>query len=405
MSEKKSFMSSIGMSALVMELARRAGITIGPIGSSCDIEYTDPDQFAAAAGGGSLSFGNGYMFGEWFTRDTDTLFRIVCQVIRSDIPSYFRNHWKAKLTVAFNHLFNRQNPVLSRIVAEKHYDIPISFYRLLLGPSEVYTAALLPAASDPVSYRSHSLEEAQRMKLWRICNQLGILELRAGRRFRFLDIGCGFGSLLSFVAHECKARGVLFEGVGITNSSEHAAYVRERAKREGINVTVFEGDYRHFSTEHPFDAIASIEMIEHVGQRYLRRYMQLVHDWLKEGGKFLLQGIVGPDSMNMFDPWLDRWIFPNAMLLSHKLLGGAYEGLFRLEDSQSLRSGYVFTLLKWLENLNANRALIEKDFDTEFFRMFQYYLATCAATFAAGENDVIQFTLVRGRLLPPLAAL
>ncbi|HDY72292.1 MAG TPA: cyclopropane-fatty-acyl-phospholipid synthase, partial [Nitrospirae bacterium] len=119
-------------------------------------------------------------------------------------------------------------------------------------------------------------------------------------------------------------------------------------------------------------------------------YMQVVHRCLKDDGLFLLQTIAGNESTVCIDPWLDKYIFPNALLPSIKQIGDAIEGLFVMEDWQNFSADYDKTLMAWYGNFDRNWNKIKSKYDERFYRMWKYYLLFCAGLFRSRENQVWQ---------------
>lgn len=163
-----------------------------------------------------------------------------------------------------------------------------------------------------------TLDEAQEAKLDLVCRKL---ELRPG--LRLLDIGCGWGGLAQFAAERYGAR-----VVGITLSAEQAMVAERRCA--GLPVEIRLQDFREM--KETFDRTASLGMLEHVGSRNYRAYMEVVHRSLVPGGLALVHTIGSCVSQASTDPWLAKYIFPDAVLPSIKQLGEAIEGLLVMED-------------------------------------------------------------------------
>jgi cyclopropane-fatty-acyl-phospholipid synthase len=147
-------------------------------------------------------------------------------------------------------------------------------------------------------------------------------------------------------------------------------------------------DYREL--EEKFDRIISIGMFEHVGYRNYRTYMEVVHRCLKLDGLFLLHTIGGNTSVSSTDPWIDKYIFPNSMLPSAKQITSSAEGLFMLEDWHSFGHYYDNTLMAWYRNFTKNWHKIKDGYDQRFYRMWTYYLLSCAGAFRSRRNQLWQ---------------
>ncbi len=287
-----------------------------------------------------------------------------------------------------------------------HYDVSNEFYRLVLGPTMVYSCAYF---ADP----SESVDTAQERKLELICRKL-----RLSEEDRFLDIGCGWGSLVLHAAREHGAR-----AVGVTLSREQAALARERVREAGLEdrVEIRIADYREL-TDGPFDKIASVGMYEHVGRDELGNYFAAVKRLLRPGGLFLNHGIARVQPHVKRKPWasdatfLSRYVFPDGEL---SLLGTAIEAAERAgwetRDDESLREHYALTLREWVRNLAANRDEAIAIAGPERERIWRLYMTGAALAFEAGEIGVHQtlfvnpgaphgLPLVRKGLLPHASA-
>jgi cyclopropane-fatty-acyl-phospholipid synthase len=150
-------------------------------------------------------------------------------------------------------------------------------------------------------------------------------------------------------------------------------------------------DYRDI--RETFDRKYSIGMFEHVGYRNYRPYMEEVRRLLHEGGIFLLHTIGGNRSVKTTDPWINRYIFPNGMLPSVRQIGAAIDGLFVMEDWHNFGHDYDTTLMHWFRNFDAAWPELKEKYDDRFYRMWKYYLLSCAASFRARKNQLWQVVL------------
>ena len=260
-----------------------------------------------------------------------------------------------------------------------HYDVPESFYRLVLGPTMVYSCAYFASPDD-------SLEEAQERKLELVCRKL---RLEAGDRL--LDVGCGWGSL---ILHAAMHHGV--RGVGVTLSPAQADVARRRIREAGVDdlCEVRVADYREVA-DGPYDAIASIGMYEHVGRSEITTYAQKLASMVRPGGLILNHGITrltpGARSTRTF---IGRFVFPDGELHPLTTVLRALESAgLELRDVESLREHYVLTLRRWLANLAANRAAAIAAADRERERVWRLYMTASASGFDDGDISVFQ-TLV-----------
>ena len=217
--------------------------------------------------------------------------------------------------------------------------------------------------------QARTLDEAQEAKLDLICRKIG---LQQGQNV--LDIGSGWGSFLQFAAEKYDAH-----GVGLTVSKEQAAYAN--SKRGALPIETKLQDYRTF--EGTFDHVVSVGMFEHVGYKNYRAYMEKVHSLLDDNGYFLLHTIGGNISVRETDPWIDTYIFPGGVIPSIKQIGEASENFFSMEDWHNFGPDYDKTLMAWFHNFDAHWGSLKAtgSYDERFYRMWKYYLLTCAASF------------------------
>jgi cyclopropane-fatty-acyl-phospholipid synthase len=271
-----------------------------------------------------------------------------------------------------------------------HYDVGNDFYRLVLGPSMVYSCAV---------FDSHDtgLEEAQEAKLDLVCRKLG---LQPG--MRVLDVGCGWGS---FVLHAAERYGV--NVVGITLSTEQAEFVRKRVAEAGLTerVDVRIQDYRDIE-DGPFDAISSIGMSEHVGRAQLPRYVEQLHSLLRPGGRLLNHAIswnAGPTEDDP-DSFIPRYVFPDGQMLSLSEMVVALErGGFEVLDVEALRRHYALTLRAWVRNLEEHWDEAVRLTSPGRARVWRLYMASSALGFENGLTGVNQVLLQKpGGAEPPL---
>jgi cyclopropane-fatty-acyl-phospholipid synthase len=224
---------------------------------------------------------------------------------------------------------------------------------------------------------AHDLDEAQEAKLDMICRKL---ELRPG--MRVLDIGCGWGSAVRFAA---ERYGV--EAVGITVSRRQAEWARSAAAHLP-NVEIRLQDYRDLGER--FDRVLSIGMFEHVGVKNYHGYFDVVRRCLAPDGRFLLQTIGKDRSDAWIDPWIARYIFPNSELPSARGVADAAEDHFVLESWLNLGTDYDRTLMVWFRNFEKGWSDLRELYDERFYRMWTYYLLSCAGAFRARRLHVWQ---------------
>ena len=350
------------------EIWSLAGITIDGK-APWDIQVRNEKFYVRMLSEGSLGLGETYMDGWWTCNALDQFFE---RVVEARLSEKVRG-WKIIWPYIEAKILNLQTKTRSGIVGEKHYDVGNDLYKIMLDKYMMYSCGYWDKAEN--------LDEAQEDKLDLICKKL---QLRPG--MTLLDIGCGWGGFLKYAAKKYKIK-----GLGITISKEQAKLAKENNK--GLPVKIELQDYR--DVKQKFDRIVSIGMIEHVGEKNYKTYMKTISDCLKEDGIFLLHTIARNKSTYHSDPWFTKYIFPNSMLPSAKQLTTATEGLFVLEDWHSFGADYDKTLMAWHENFKENWEKIKHSYNKQFYRMWVYYLLSCAGSFRARENQLWQIVLTK----------
>lgn len=265
-----------------------------------------------------------------------------------------------------------------RAAISHHYDVGNDFYRLVLGPSMTYSCARFTTDET-------SLEEAQRAKFELVCRKLG---LQRGAGMRLLDVGCGWGSLAIHAARRYGAR-----VVGITISSEQAALARDRVREEGLDeqVEIRLQDYRELGGER-FDAISSVGMFEHVGQRRMAEYFDVLRRSLVPTGRLLNHAIssvggsqLGPRS------FVGRYVFPDGELIDVGRVVLAMEDAgLEVRDVESLREHYATTLRAWVANLESHWQRAVELVGERRARVWRLYMAASAVGFEDAGISVHQ---------------
>jgi cyclopropane-fatty-acyl-phospholipid synthase len=268
-----------------------------------------------------------------------------------------------------------------RRAVRHHYDVGNEFFALFLDSSMTYSCGIFSRGAT-------SLEEAQETKLELVCRKLG---LEQGERV--LDVGCGWGS---FAIHAATRHGARV--VGITLSEPQAALARRRVDEAGVGdrVEIRVADYRELGDE-PFDAIASIGMVEHVGDSNIDLYAQRLAAMLKPGGRILNHGIA---RLRHSDPepggFSDRYVFPDGapLHLSRVLLALERAG-FVTEHVEGFGPDYAETLRHWIERFDRREEEAVRVAGPERVRVFRLYLRVARNGFLTGFTSIYQ---VRGRL-------
>ena len=340
-----------------------------------DIRVSDSRFFSRVLAAGTLGFGESYMEGWWECEALDVL----CErAIRSGIEERIPWNFRTAASAAIAMLVNLQSRRGSRVVGRRHYDLGNDFFQAMLDPAMQYSCACFRDTDD--------LAEAQRAKLDLICWKLG---LRRG--MSLLDIGCGWGGLAAFAAREYGCR-----VVGITISREQEKFAR--AASEGLPVEIRLQDYR--DVREVFDRIVSVGMLEHVGYKNYRTYLESASQRLRPGGAFLCQSIGGNRSATGVEPWIGKYIFPNSMIPSASQVTRAAEGLLVLEDIQNIGPDYDRTLLAWEKNFSASWDRFAARYGETFRRMWRFYLLSCAGAFRARSLQLFQFLLSKPTASP-----
>ncbi|MGH3259166.1 MAG: class I SAM-dependent methyltransferase [Streptosporangiaceae bacterium] len=260
-----------------------------------------------------------------------------------------------------------------------HYDLPAAFYQLILDPSMAYSCAWWD--------RTDTLADAQRDKLELICDKLG---LEAGSRL--LDMGCGWGSLTVHAARDHRA-----QVTAVTLSAEQGGYVRQRVRGLGLadRAEVRIQDYRD-PLDGRYDAIASVEMGEHVGAAQYPRFCSALRRLLRPGGRLLIQQMSRGGRAPGGGPFIESYIAPDMHMRpvgeTVRLIETAG---FEVTGVQGLREHYVRTIRAWLDNFEANLPAIAKILTPEQVRVWRLYLAGGALAFEEGRMGVDQILAVR----------
>jgi cyclopropane-fatty-acyl-phospholipid synthase len=357
---------------VITNLAARAGVEING-DDPWDIQVRNDNFYPRVMTQLYLGLGESYMDGWWDAPKLDEFF---FRVLRAGLEKELVN-WRIAMHYVRAAIFNYQTKSRSVKVAQQHYDVGNKLYEHMLGKTMAYTCGYWKNAK--------TLDEAQEAKFELVCKKIG---LQPG--MKVLDLGCGFGGFLKYAAEHYK-----ISGVGINISKEQIKFAKEST--QGLPLEFKLIDYRE--AQGKFDRVVSIGLTEHIGHKNYRDFLTIVHDRLGDDGLFLLHTIGSNKSTTATDPWTNKYIFPNGHLPSISQLGSAMEGLFVMEDWHNFGADYDKTLMAWHENFATNWDKIKRDYDQRFFRMWSYYLLSCAGSFRARKIELWQVVLSKKGVL------
>lgn len=364
---------------------RFAGTQPGP---SAIVAVRDTSLARRIVAGGDVAFAEAYMDGLWDTPDLAAVLDLGLANLSAgwtgEVPFVLRPLYRLWHALHDN---DTRGGAKRNIAA--HYDLGNEFYSLWLDESMTYSSAVLAEEDSPLT--PERLEQAQQRKWDRM------LELiQPGSGDHVLEIGCGWGGFAIHAAREAGCR-----VTGITLSEEQADHASTRVREEGLDgrVDIRLQDYRE--VDGVFDAVASIEMFEAVGERWWPVFFDRMGELLAPGAAAALQVItIAEDRYDAYrrnPDFIQRYIFPGGMLPSIERFGAAAEAAgLAPSDMRLFGRDYAATLSAWAARfegvLPQVRAL---GFDERFIRMWRYYLAYCRAGFESGAIDVMQVRLAR----------
>jgi cyclopropane-fatty-acyl-phospholipid synthase len=336
---------------------------------------------------GSVGWYKSWAQGEWSSPDPVPLFELF-MLNAETLGATARAKGLFRLVNSLAHRFRDNDKKRARENIAHHYDLGNDFYRPWLDDGMTYSSAVF---AEPVGARE-PLEAAQARKLELLLDRL---DLKPGQRL--LDIGCGWGSLAEAAARD---HGVVV--TGLTLSEEQKAYAERRLEAAGVGgrCSIELTDYRDAIGE--FDAVASVEMVEAVGQDYWPAYLESIARMLKPGGRAAIQFISIREPL--FEDYaanadfIQSYIFPGGMLISEARLEAlAREAGLSWRDREGYGLHYAETLKRWRARYDSAVAegRLPAGFDEPFHRLWRYYLMYCEGGFRGGGIDVAQVTLVK----------
>jgi cyclopropane-fatty-acyl-phospholipid synthase len=320
-----------------------------------------------------LGIGRAYVSGELDVDDLDA----AVEIVREWQPPSFDRATKARLAIAAVQAAGLTKPpprpaaelvpdgrrytiTRDRRSVRHHYDLPPEFFALFLDPSMTYSCAIFSRGAT-------TLEDAQETKLELVCTKLGLKE-----GDRVLDVGCGWGS---FARHAASRHGV--HVTGITLSPPQAEIARARAAEAGLadRIDIRVQDWRDLTGER-FDAIASIGMVEHVGEDSIDAYAARLHELLKPGGTLLNHGIARLEQGDpRGGPFTQRYVFPDgAPLHVSRILLALERAEFVTDHVEGFASDYAETLRHWYTRLDDHLDAARRLAGDERVRVWRLYL-------------------------------
>lgn len=354
----------------------------GDASPPAELRVRDWRFLEATLGAGDVGFGESYMAGHWDTPDLPRLLTLLAANQPSLEGAFYGRSWMRALLRARHWLRANTRRGARRNVAA-HYDLGNDFYALWLDRTMTYSSALFDGD------RGRALDLAQQAKYDRLLGQLAL-----GSGSHVLEIGAGWGGF----AETAGRAGHRVTGISL--SARQTEWARARVERAGLGhrVELRLQDYRDLRGR--FDAIASIEMIEAVGERWWPVYFRAVHDALAPGGRACIQAITIAEARferyRTQSDFIQQYVFPGGMLPSpSELVAQAARAGLRLVASHRFGADYAETLRRWLEAFDARAETVERSFDAAFVRCWRFYLAYCLAGFATGTTDVGQYTFER----------
>lgn len=371
----------VGTLTLTLPDGERRTVSGPDQGPTADIHIRSWRTVRRIVTGGDIGFAEGYIHGDWTSTDIASLLELIA---RNDEAVEFKAEGTLlrRLADRVYHLLRANTHKGSRRNIQAHYDLGNTFYREWLDPTMTYSSGIYDCPNDP-------LESAQLRKYERMA---GMIDAKPGKHV--LEIGCGWGGFSAYLAekHGCRV-------TGITLSDEQHDYAREQIARKGLSgqVDIRIEDYRDVSGT--YDAVASIEMFEAVGENNWPRFFGKVRERLADHGRAALQVITIDekrfDNYRRKTDFIQRYVFPGGMLPSvNAFRDHAASAGLELKDVYFFGQSYAKTLAEWQDRfVDAWPQINAIGFDERFRRLWEYYLAYCRAGFRTGAIDVGQFVL------------
>lgn len=349
------------------------------------LEIKSPTIYQTILRKGSIGAGESYQRGEWDSPDLSAFMALMATNLNLIDQLEAKSQWLPNLWYRMQHWTRRNSEKNSKHNIHVHYDLGNSLYATFLDTNMLYSSALFRRPTD-------TLEQAQINKMERLCQQL---QLKANDQV--LEIGTGWGGMAIYMATQYGCHVTT-----TTISDEQYTYTRHKIKRLGLEqqITLLKQDYRNLRGK--YDKLVSIEMVEAVGQQYLPGYIKQCHELLKPDGLLCLQAITIADQR--FDyyrhhvDFIQAYIFPGGFLpsLTALLKSTSRHSSFVIRNLYDMGLDYAQTLKEWQHRFNrAEKTVRDLGYDTEFIRLWRYYLSYCEGAFRAKRISCVQMMFQR----------
>ena len=348
---------------------------------TADIKINNEKFYFNIIIGGSSALGEAHMSKDFYSTNLTNLIELTARNIRL-VHSFSGSLRIQKIKNFIKKIFASNTKSKSLKYISKHYDLGNSFFSKWLDKSLTYSSAVYENPND-------NLEKAQKNKYQKLIN---LLDVKDGNKV--LEIGCGWGGFSEYLA---KNYNVTIDC--ITISKKQFEFTKDRINDAGLNnkVNVMFLDYRDLKEK--YDRIASIEMIEAVGEKYLDKYFETIKRSLNVNGAAAIQGITIRDDLferyRSSEDFIQKYIFPGGFLPSLGFMKSLIKkNNLNLLKVNSYPDDYAKTLATWRENfLKVWGNIAPLGFDETFKRMWEFYLSYCEAGFKSKNIDLIQFSM------------
>tara|TARA_B100000686_G_scaffold235597_1_gene243488 strand:- start:679 stop:1857 length:1179 start_codon:yes stop_codon:yes gene_type:complete len=347
---------------------------------SVNIKINKPGLMTSIISKGSIGLAEAYMRGDFETDNLSNLIEVTAKNI--NIVHKFSGLFDIQAINFFKNILLKNTKKRSKENISKHYDLGNDFFSLWLDKTLTYSSAIF-------DNQKKDLESAQLNKYKKLSE---LVKPKPGERM--LEIGCGWGGFAEYVGTNFDVK-----LDSITISRKQYDFARERIFKNGLNekINICMLDYRDVKKK--YNSIASIEMIEAVGQNYLKSYFKKIKESLIYNGTAGIQAITIDDKIydryKRKTDFIQKYIFPGGFLPCKKeILKLSNNNGLKFKQCNSYGSHYSSTLSIWRDKfLNKWEDISKQGFDNTFKRMWNFYLSYCEAGFKSKNIDLIQFSL------------